>query len=255
MLRLIAVELSLIVPDRAVPDLDSSIFSQPLQDWCLTRPLMYFGGRMWRIETFRICPTMLGVPARRPRRYTVVWNAAIINFSGSFQEFAELFIRETQLLGEIFFRAGPDVTVQASKTALQCHSMYTDAYKDNVLRTASACKFNICDLNQRPPYGRLDQWMPTLTTQHKPYNVTKKRLLTADESLEVQLLPHDHVARRRLREGSLSEAAARHLAGNTMSCACVGTMLLYVMASVRFVDEGSDQFLPQGHSRGFGDEV
>ena len=69
---------------------------------------------------------MLDVPTRCARRYTVVWNA-VIKFSGPFSESTELCVRETELLGQIFFRGGDDVKMHdASKTAPQCHCIYMD---------------------------------------------------------------------------------------------------------------------------------
>ena len=103
----------------------------------------------------------------------------------------------------------------------------------------------------RESFGKLETVVPTLVTHHSPYCLEKKRLLTAGESLEVQLLPANHPARRLLRDGALKDNQARHLAGNTMNCACVGTIMMYVLATTRLLDDHSAFALPASSSQDF----
>ena len=219
-------------------------------DWALLRPLHFFGKKAWRMEVFRLCPTMLGIPSKRMRRFSVVWDSSKVSFGGTFSDFVNLFVQPAEMPGSIFFRSGEDLGLEASKTKLQSLQMYTDRWRAATAKNPAASSKSLCDLNQRPPYGKLEAVMPTLVTHHSPYCLEKKRLLTADESLEVQLLPVDHPARRLLRAGVLKENHARHLAGNTMNCACVGTMILYILATTRKLDDHSAFAVPSS-SRDF----
>ena len=55
----------------------------------------------------RMCPSDLGLPFRRKRRYTVFFRSNKIMFTGSYGGFVDLFFRRCELSGDIFFREGP----------------------------------------------------------------------------------------------------------------------------------------------------
>ena len=220
-------------------------------DWALLKPMQWFSSKAWRLETFRLCPTMLGIPSKRIRRFSVLWDSSKVDFAGTFSEFVNLFVQPTEIPGSIFFRKGEDLGLEASKTKLQSLQMYTDTWRATTAKNPAASSKSLCDLNQRPPFGKLETVVPTLVTHHSPYCLEKKRLLTAGESLEVQLLPANHPARRLLRDGALKDNQARHLAGNTMNCACVGTIMMYVLATTRLLDDHSAFALPASSSQDF----
>ena len=217
-------------------------------DWMLEKPLHEHGARTWKLEVFRLDPTNFGVPCKRPRRYTVLWNASRIHFGGSYAEFVNLFFRLPELHGEVFFHAGADLPSNASKTRLENLQAYSDEWRSRCQDGRSTAD-NICDLNQRPSHGRLDRFVPTLVTQQSVYCMQKRKLLTATECLETQLLHRSSPVYDLAASGALSEAAVRHLAGNGMSAVCIGTLMMYVLASTSPVsDRARDAFQSRSSS-------
>ena len=212
-------------------------------DWALLKPMQWFSSKAWRLETFRL-------PSKRMRRVSVLWDFSKVDFAGTFSEFVNLFVQPTEVPGSIFFRKGEDLGLEASKTKLQSLQMYTDIWRNYGQEPGRFIEVLVRS-EQRPPFGKLETVVPTLVTHHSPYCLEKKRLLTADESLEGQLLPANHPARRLLRDGALKENQARHLAGNTMNCACVGTIMMYVIATTRVLDDHSAFAFPSSSSRDF----
>eukprot|EP00439_Symbiodinium_sp_Y106_P033767 s6831_g4.t1 len=79
---------------------------------------------------------------------------------------------------------------------------YNDTFNERCCENVANSKASICDLTQRPPFRKLEQLLPTLVTNHAPYCLECKRLLTPDESLMSQLLPDDHPAREMLKNCS-----------------------------------------------------
>ena len=98
-------------------------------DWALLKPMQWFSSKAWRLETFRLCPTMLGIPSKRMRRFSVLWDSSKVDFAGTFSEFVNLFVQPTEIPGSIFFRKGEDLGLEASKTKLQSLQMYTDTWR------------------------------------------------------------------------------------------------------------------------------
>ncbi|CAE7890341.1 unnamed protein product, partial [Symbiodinium necroappetens] len=176
------------------------------KDYCLLAPLHYWSSRHWKMEVFRVCPSQLGIPGRRARRFSVLWNPLHVTFAGSFKEFVQLFVTPTEYSGKIFFVSGGDLAVTASKTKLQSRQVYTDLFNERCRANVANAKASICDLTQRPPFGKLDELLPTLVTNHAPYCVECRRLLTPDESLMSQLLPADHPARQMLKDDVIKES-------------------------------------------------
>lgn len=209
-------------------------------------PLREFSSPTWQIEVFRLCPSDFGIPSKRKRRYTVFWRNSEVCFDGSLQDFASLFFEPTRLKGDIFFQDGGELPLTASKTQLQNLQMYQDERLSMMKLGRGVGPIpDICDLEQRPPFDQLDVLVPTLVTHNAMYNLTKKKLLTDMECLDVQLLPSDSPIRALYRDGKLTSAGIRHLAGNSMSAACVGSMLMYMMANIRPVGAATREFRRQ----------
>ena len=146
------------------------------------------------------------------------------------------------------FRAGADLPSNASKTRLENLQAYSDEWRSRCQDGRSTAD-NICDLNQRPSHGRLDRFVPTLVTQQSVYCMQKRKLLTATECLETQLLHRSSPVYDLAASGALSEAAVRHLAGNGMSAVCIGTLMMYVLASTSPVsDRARDAFQSRSSS-------
>ena len=170
---------------------------------------------------------------RRKRRYTIAWRCDKVTFNGSFGDFVNLFFRQCQLRGDVFFREGPSLEPTDSKTKHESHAMYSEIrdkkMQDNPLDAAQ----NMADLQQRPPCGSLDNLVPCLTTGSCIYNLPRGRFLTAMEVLDVMGVPRDSPLGDMLRSGLVSEASLRKLLGNTMAISCMGTVLLYVVCHAK----------------------
>ena len=202
-------------------------------DWMLLDLLERYSSRAWRPCVIRMCPSNLGVPVRRKRRYTIAWRCDKVTFNGSFGDFVNLFFRQCQLRGDVFFREGPSLEPTDSKTKHESHAMYSEIrnkkMQDNPLDAAQ----NMADLQQRPPYGSLDNLVPCLTTGSCIYNLPRGRFLTAMEVLDVMGVPRDSPLGDMLRSGLVSEASLRKLLKNTMAISCMGTVLLYVVCHAK----------------------
>ncbi|CAE7220555.1 unnamed protein product [Symbiodinium necroappetens] len=204
-------------------------------DVLLLDPLHYFGSRRWKMVVFNLCPTMFNIPAKRQRRYSVVWDAGRISFGGSYKEFVDLWVQECDKKGGIFFRAGQAFSGEESKTKHQSLAKYNDIRVDKMLQNPRNEAWAIGDLSQRPPWGSLEMFLPTLTTGSQIYHLGKQKYLTASEALESLGFDAETPAARMLKDGSLSEAQVRSLAGNTMALSSVGTVLLYVLSRAKHV--------------------
>ena len=215
-------------------------------DWMILWPLREFSCRTWQMEVFKLCPSDFGIPCKRKRRYTVFWRGSAVCFDGSVADFGNLFFEPTRLKGGIFFQDGDKLPVTASKTHLQNLQVYQDE-RQSMMRVGRGVGPipDICDLEQRPPFGQLDVLVPTLVTHNSMYNLTKQKLLTDMECLNVQLLPLDSPIRALCHDGRLSSASIRHVAGNSMSAVCVGSILLYMMANIRPVGKATKEFRRQ----------
>ena len=154
-------------------------------DWMLLDALQHYSSRQWKMIVLRICPTMLGIPARarRKRRYSIAWHSGKINFSGSNAEFFNLFLRLCELKGSIFFQDGACISVTDSKTKHQCLQMYHDICTGMMRGNPAAASSDNADLSQRPPFGSLDSMLPCLTTGSTLYSLSKQKFLTAREAL------------------------------------------------------------------------
>ena len=198
-------------------------------DFMLMDALHFYSSRQWSICVLRMCPSDMGIPVKRRRRYSVVWRADKVAFNGSFGHFVELFFRECTLTGDIFFRNGEDIANTDSKTKHQSLQMYREIRDESMSKSPVEANMCIADLQQRPPFGSLDKFVPTLATSSAIYNLSRNRFLTQYEKLDVIGVPQDSPLAKLLRAGKLSDGTLRKLMGNTMSIPCVGTALLYVL--------------------------
>ena len=211
--------------------------TEDFPDEMLQRPLAYYGSRSWRMAVFRLCPSHFGWPRKRPRRYSVLWNSGKVNFTGSQQDFIQKFFEETALKGSVFFCEGDDLPPDASKSRWEALQQYRDQWHQRTQMSN-----DIADLNQRPPFGKLDSSVPCLLTHNSMYCLGKRRLLTACETLSVQGISSESVVWKAARNGDLSETGAKHLAGNGMHAVCIGSLLAYVVANTRAAQADSERF-------------
>ena len=201
-------------------------------DWLLEKPLQHFGSRAWRVLTFKVCPSNFGWPARRARRYSVLWNSAKVTFHGSYAGFVQTFFQVSELRGNIWFKDGEDLGMFCSKSRWEAFLMYRDEWLAKLQHGASSVSScDVCDLNQKPPHGKLDSLVPTLVTHNSMYCFGRAKLLTHVECLKLQGIEEDSPVTQMARSGELSEAAARKLAGNGMHAISCGSMLMYIIAN------------------------
>ena len=170
-------------------------------------------------------------------------------FNGSFSHFVELFFKECELSGDIFFRNGPNIADNDSKTKHQSLQMYRDIRDDKMAMNPLDARLSMADLQQRPPYGCLEAWVPTFTTNSSVYNLARRRFLLPAEMLDVIGVPQDAPVAKLLHAGKLSDNVLRKLLGNTMAIPCVGTALLYVLCCCR--SRTPSTFLKASSSREF----
>eukprot|EP00971_Amphidinium_carterae_P183389 3639855-Amphidinium_carterae.1 len=120
--------------------------------WLLQQSLVQLSGTEWKVEVFQFCPSMLGIPVRRPRRYTVAWNPSRVNFSGNCEEFLQLFGAQPKTTGGIYFQAG--MQENASMTHREAWVQYHEKIELNRAKGKGE-RYHIVDLNQRPPFGSI----------------------------------------------------------------------------------------------------
>ena len=211
-------------------------------DWMLQDLLETYSSRAWRLVVIRICPSDLGLPFRRKRRYTVFFRSDKIRFTGSYGGFVDLFFRRCELSGDIFFKEGPGIADGDSKTKHECLQMYSELRRERIEANPVEAMQNICDLTQRPPFGSLDSLVPCFTTGSHIFNLPKGRFLAPLELLDVIGVPRSSPLGKLVQDGKISSNALRKVMGNTMAISCVGTVLLYVVCSTRVMtdDDGPD---------------
>ena len=109
--------------------------------------------RIWRLVVIRMCPSDLGLPFRRKRRYTVFFRSDKIMFTGSYGGFVDLFFRRCELSGDIFFREGPGMADGDSKTKHECLQMYSEVRRERIEANPVEAMRNICDSTTQDPHS------------------------------------------------------------------------------------------------------
>ncbi|CAE7218855.1 unnamed protein product [Symbiodinium natans] len=177
-------------------------------------------GQPWGFYGFNLDPKRFGCPCSRPRLYTLVYRKDKFQFTGS-QDELDMFLGQDLLCsGRVFFNDASTAFEEASLNNTQEQSLrrHEAAERDE----SDAC---IGDLNQMPPFGRLQKFVPALVTHGCIASLKDGKVLAAEQHLDVQLLSKESHARG---EGSgLSCAFKKHLAGNTMHALSIGPMLVY----------------------------
>ena len=204
-------------------DMPDEMIKGPLQRYCP-------GDAQWKMMVFWLDLAHQGVLAHRFRRYTVVWNETRVLFHGSPQEFDNLTCRSLAVHGDVFFASGEkysDVEASKSTTTRLHYQLYHDLHAERQ-DSGRAKRVNIADLNQKPAFSGMSEVVPTLCTNHTILCMEKDMLLPPHGSFDVQLLPLDSP----VRSASLTPAACRHLAGNSMNAVSIGTLLLYVVSNL-----------------------
>jgi hypothetical protein len=182
----------------------------------------------WLIEHFELNPETFGVPARRERRYTVFIDQRKYIFTGNVEEFCSIFERPMRSTGSIFFEGARRTHLSALAPIFRKNLAGYKEKCEALIAAGKGMQFFCADLHQAPPFGSIQQSIPTLLTHGTIMDLENNLELTGQQHLTVQLLPLDSP----VRFCGLSDAAMKHLAGNSMHCMSIGPLMLYLLATI-----------------------
>jgi hypothetical protein len=136
----------------------------------------------------------------------------------SAEDFGRQCFKEMRIDGNVFF---VDASTRAIRrpTVIEAKVAYGDI-RDERARLGKGLKANICDLQQRPPFGALSDVVPTLCTNGTLYSFEHDAVLGPLQHLDLQLLPEDAP----MRFAGLAPASLRRMAGNSMNAASIGPL-------------------------------
>lgn len=222
-------------------------------------------GAMYVILSFVFCPSDLGWPTRRRRRYTVLVHKTrrVIPFLVDQLMFSRLFFRRCMLEGHIFWKTTPDQAVQdfmdekaVSKhlptrdqdgLPWSCRSLLGQGYLQRLLGYERLCRKQnrplkyIVNVHQKASFSKcVSNLVPALMTRTSHiWSMVYNRLLMPLECLEVMglkvfrngsdaLSTDIGIIRLGLR-GKLAQHQVAALAGNAMSQVAVGVALMLAL--------------------------
>jgi hypothetical protein len=237
----------------------------PEFDWVVFNVVL---GAFYVISTIVFSPVQLGIPASRPRRYTllVLRTSATLTLSLTTTTFAELFYRQCSVLGHVFWSAPSNLIakyIDDLRTKLLLPEHRPDGSEWTMLQAMSSAKRGsvhrlqrlcsrmqlplkyIVNLSQSAARFRSTEYVPALTTNTVAlWSMPCQRLLIPAEYLSVQCIPifddnrelESRFAIERLTlNGKLSNKAVSRLAGNGMNLAAAGAVLFFGLSSSHFV--------------------
>ena len=222
-------------------------------------------GEAYIIQSLVFSPVSLGIPASRPRRYTlmIARDSLVPQCPFTREGFGALMFKRCVADGHIFWTAPPEevassmreyyerlrlAPVQASGDPWECEDLLPASQQQRLWNYRKACKKAckclrcIVNLQQEAHFMRsLSERMPCLLTKTSSiWSMRHSRLLTASEHLGVMGVPifapgrHDdarfNVELLALGRG-ISARGTRHLAGNGMCLSAIGSVLLFALAT------------------------
>ena len=223
-------------------------------------------GAVYMIMTFVFSPTDMGIPASRPRRYTIMVLKAMSKPLLSFdkQGFGSIAFARCVLTGHVFFSAGVHIVGKyVEELAASLHfparkpdgSVWSMREVLSAARRASARRFErycekrklpkkyIVNLTQSLKRFSHTEIVPTLLCKTSLlWDMLLERLLVPLEYLSVMCIPvfddtkpqEDMFPVERLaRSGVLESSDITYLAGNGMSLAAIGAVLLHLFSTVQ----------------------
>lgn len=231
-----------------------------------TRYLELIFGAFYIISSFVFSPKDLGYPANRNRRYTIMLlrTCCAPTVSYDISGFAELFFHRCICSGHIFWQA-PVEMVQASIDRMAARLMLApmnddgnhwtcrevmavalqgrlEAYERLCRKTFRRPVF-IVNLSQTPTWSNtLSELAPALLTKTSTlWSMTASRLLLPCEHLLVQGVPllqegrawqNRFAVEKLCMNGKLTGQDLTLLAGNGMNLSAIGSVILFVLATV-----------------------
>ena len=247
------------------------IIHECVAEFDISQLIMVFGA-LYLLRSFVFCPTDVGLPARRPRRWSLLILKSHVQPLQSFDAvgFGQLFFRDLGLTGHDMFVAPKEaVMAHTSKLALQKYlpELQSDgtpwdmrdvlsesvlgrliSYERQLQRGRRTAKY-IVNLCQNPSFFRSwSELIPTLLTRTSQlWSMSHKRIMIPLEHLAVQGIDVwgtssggcHHATVRSALAGKLTDGQIRHLSGNSFNIAQISSVLLFAFALSR--SEGRSQ--------------
>ncbi|MCP4243677.1 MAG: hypothetical protein GY772_24245 [bacterium] len=215
----------------------------------------------YTIHPLKFCPTQLGIPAHRPRKYTHLSSrTSLLPFRED--EFGRVAFRELVLDGRVFLQAPPDLVSDYVRQLGESRGIPAPAAgmphsssavmpvsdrlrKDKFVELAKRrgvyqTREVIVNVTQNADYwGSLMSVVPTLLRRSRLYALSLDRGFLPLEHFVVQGLPlflpeqNEYAGLLAFPRGflqSLSPTQMRHLTGNSMALPAVGSVLAFVIA-------------------------
>ena len=224
--------------------------------------LEYFFGPTHLVVPLRLAPYHLGMPVRRPRKYTICIRKGIEVTSANFSqaEFLALFAQVPCLDPHDLWCAPPEATEERyMRRATECgmlpkgeagkkdpYLLLTPYQKRRIQTAIQSMPEGVdpsqifVDIQRTPKFTTPGLFIPTLLTNSSIWSVRLCRLADPKEMLIFQGIPsYDAVSEdyaapwARSVEAGISATDEHTLAGNAMCCPISGTVLLYALASTR----------------------
>ena len=225
-------------------------------------------GKDYDMTSFVFCPTHIGIPSRRKRRYTILLHRRMV--MQSMCSFDRLFFRPCNLPGTIYCSAPQDVIEActeklAAKQKLPCkrpcgaswtmrevlapsQSRVLRQYEEHVRNLGIACVF--FNLSQTPEWSKpTGTYCPALLTRTGIlWNTVKKRLVQPEECFAIMGLPffpgdsnepHRFPIQILSSRGILTATQIRFMWGNGMHQAAIGATLLFAFVSMGVAQQES----------------
>ena len=220
----------------------------------------------YELFVLKISPHELGLPSHRPRKYMFLLNRSRLRFQGKIKElgvnesFVRLFGRPVDLTGSAYFRAPQHVVNRmveelATRRGLpskrrggkewSCYQVLDPGararlhgYEKRVVAMGLPERNKyLANIEQHPAFFKgLTKLMPTLMRRSCVWSFQHRRLLTGEESLEVQgmnLFNDDSTFACPFRDlvlsGSFSTADLKAMSGNSMNVAVVGACMVFLL--------------------------
>ena len=107
-------------------------------------------------------PKDYGCPVARPRVYPVLYRKDKFAFSGCQEELDRFLCQSLLCTGQVFFQDADGSSPLAAVSLNKTQNDSLDLYRR---KSVSGVAGDTCDLNQRPPFGSLQSFVPCLLTR------------------------------------------------------------------------------------------
>jgi hypothetical protein len=232
---------------------------------------VFFDAEKWDMHTIApLSPDFFGWPVNRPRRYTVIFNKETVRSTFDLQKFAQLFQRRVITTGDVFFVASDALLsreVQRLAKRRKCspalasgpHFNWASLYApctDRILKAHEQHRVEnnivhqqyFCDLDQNMGMSsKAGSHIPSLLRHGHVWSFSKQRHMVEEEHLLAHGFPSMEACGTKWRlpwleafeSESCKEADRKSLVGNSMHLAVMTSMLGYVLATTRKINQAA----------------